>query len=1225
MAATLPSCRSVFLLALRAACAACLTVFAWASPAAEPPAPGALRVISDDNFPPYLFRDADGKQTGYLVDLWALWSSKTGVAVQLTATNWAEAQERLLQGDAEVIDMIYRTPSREPLYDFSAPYADLPVSIYSHVSISGIHDVSTLRGFQIGVQQGDACVDQLQRQGIQSLKYYRNYAELIGAAKSEEIKLFCLDESPANFYLYKLNAQDAYRKAFELYQGQFHRAVRKGELATLKLVEDGMARITEAERDRLREKWLGTPLRFALPLRALGLVLLVLLGLGGMLALWTLLLRRQVRARTRELDQALASLSAAQHDTELAKAHLAATLQAIPDMLFELDGQGRYLDVYASRDSLLAAPRAELIGKHVDEVLPPAAAAEVHGAMAGARRTGSDYGRQICLEIAGAPHWFELSATSVRPGTPEQRYLVLSRDVTHRVESEQALALAKEAALVAEGHQRFRALFEAAPIPMVYLVADRMEVVNTRFQETFGYAGDELPTLEEWWQLAYPEPDYRSHVRALWEAEVDKAARERSDIVAHEYRIRHKDGRELVMLVGGRALGEGLLATFIDVTHSRELADQLRISEERLSLALDASNDGLWDWNVDTGELYCNAAYFTMLGYTSDALPHQIEPLWLDLLHPADHAKILAALSELKASAGHFEEEFRLRAADGSYRWILCRGQVVSADRRGRALRAVGTHIDLTERKTLEFNLQNAYDEQRAIFNAASVGIVLIRAQIIERCNSRLEEIFAYAPGAFTGRSARCWFADDESFTTARHTVFSPQLGSTSVSEVQLVRQDGSLFWARLHGQLLDPAAPERGAITIVEDISLERQAIATLHQAREAAEAATRSKSEFLANMSHEIRTPMNAILGLTYLLQREPLVAAQAEKLDKIASAGRHLQSIINDVLDFSKIEAGRLALDIRELDPKGITANVVSMLTESARQKGIALRVECEGLPGSLLGDATRLTQAYLNLASNAVKFTDEGSVLLRTLIEAETPDSVVLRFEVSDTGIGIEADTQQRLFSAFEQGDASTTRNFGGTGLGLVITQRLAQMMGGQTGVRSEPGAGSTFWFSAVLARTAAPAQQAPAEECDAEQQLRAACSGTRLLLVEDDAFNQEIAAEFLTSAGLVHELAVDGVEALDRLRAAPPGHYALILMDMQMPRMGGIEATRQIRSLPAGGSVPIIAMTANAFSEDRERCLTAGMNDFIAKPIDPARFYSTLLKWLSPRADTADEA
>jgi PAS domain S-box-containing protein len=1223
MAAKKPDFRSLLTHALRVACVACLLASVWASASGETSVPGTLRVISDDNFPPYLFRDADGKQTGYLVDLWALWSRKTGVPVQLTATNWAEAQARLLQGDADVIDMIYRTPSREPLYDFSAPYADLPVSIYSHTSISGIHDVSTLRGFQIGVQQGDACIDQLLRHGIQSLKYYRNYAELIGAAKNQEIKLFCLDESPANFYLYQLHAQEAYRKAFQLYQGQFHRAVRKGKLATLALVEDGMTRITEAERDSLREKWLGTPLRFAPHLRALGLALLILLGLGGVLALWTQLLRRQVAARTRELNHALAELSAAQRDTELAKAHLAATLQAIPDLLFELDGQGRYLDVYASRDSLLAAPKSELIGRHVDEVLPAAAAAEVHGALAGARRTGSNYGRLISLEIAGEPHWFELSATCVRSGTPEQRYLVLSRDVTHRIESERALALAKEAALIAAGNQRFRALFEAAPMPLVYLVADQLEVANARFYETFGYARDELPTLEEWWQLAYPDPDYRRHARTEWEAEVGKAMRENCDILAHEYRIQSKDGHQLVMLISGRMLDDGLLATFIDVTHSRQLADQLRISEERLSLALDASNDGLWDWNIETGELYCNTTYFRMLGYPSNALENRIEALWLDLLHPADHTTVLNALAEMKASAGHFEQEFRLRAADGSYRWILSRGQVVSASRRGAASRAVGTHTDLTERKTLEFQLQDAYDEQRAIFNAASVGIVLVRAQTIERCNSRLEEIFAYAPGEFNGRSARSWFADDASFESAVNTVFSPRCGTTSIHETQLVKKDGSLFWARLHGQVLDPGAPDRGAIMIVEDISIEQQAMATLHQAREAAEAATRSKSEFLANMSHEIRTPMNAILGLTYLLRREPLAPQQAEKLDKIATAGRHLQSIINDVLDFSKIEAGRLALDARELDPQVITTNVVSMLTESAQQKGISLRAECADLPACLLGDATRLTQAYLNLASNAVKFTEEGSVVLRTLIERDEPEDVVLRFEVSDTGIGIEADTQRRLFAAFEQGDASTTRNFGGTGLGLVITQRLASLMGGATGVRSEPGAGSTFWFSATLAKIAAPALSTLASENDAEHQIRTAFSGTRILLVEDDEFNQEVAEEFLASAGLLVDLAVDGVDAIAKFDAAPPGHYSLILMDMQMPRMGGIEATRQLRAQPTGASLPIIAMTANAFSEDRERCLEAGMNDFIAKPINPKLFCGILLKWLRAHAGDTD--
>ncbi len=828
--------------------------------------------------------------------------------------------------------------------------------------------------------------------------------------------------------------------------------------------------------------------------------------------------------------------------------------------------------------------------------------------------------------------------------------------------------------------------------------------------------------------------------------------------VTAESTQRCKDGREFPV-EGAFYLaefnGKQLIVAFTrDISSRKETEEALRVQEERLDMALKGANACLWDWSVATGELITGDIWSTMLGYTSEELDKkygQRVERWKELVHPDDLPGACEEVEKhINGETEIYKAQFRMRTADDQWKWIQDIGQASVRDDDGRATRMVGVHLDISEQKAKEAHLRfTEYVMERAADQICWADnetgqYVYVNESSINQLGYTREELLQMTPMDLA-----------PGYTLEQFHQTTEKIKQSETSSIQMElrqrRKDGvmrdysiSIGLGEHEGRVMQ--------IAIKRDVTDELKAKQALEIARDAAEEATKAKGDFLANMSHEIRTPMNAIIGLSHLVLGTELTNKQRDYITKVYNSGRNLLDIINDILDFSKIEAGKLDIDQIDFDLNRILDHLSNVVSFQANEKNLELLIVVPSdVPTALCGDPLRLGQILINLCNNAVKFTDSGEIDISIKLIDESDGRVNLRFEVKDTGIGLNKKQQNKLFKPFSQADGSTTRKHGGTGLGLSISKRLVEMMGGEIGVKSKFGKGSTFYFNVVLKHAESKIQQktliipndlqgmqvlvvddnstsrkilvnhlnllgfisgetASGEE--AIQQLKnsqnnvpyklvlmdwqmpgingieasrhilqdeglsnkpaiimvsayspkyllsqaqavgvngylvkpvsqsslfdaimlafnkvsvtssrveeipeasMALRGARLLLVEDNEINQQVAQELLKMAGISVTIANNGKEAVE---AVEKGSFDGILMDLQMPVMDGFEATEIIRNDGRFNELPIIAMTANAMAGDREHCLEAGMNDHVPKPIEIKKLYDALVKWVT---------
>ena len=624
--------------------------------------------------------------------------------------------------------------------------------------------------------------------------------------------------------------------------------------------------------------------------------------------------------------------------------------------------------------------------------------------------------------------------------------------------------------------------------------------------------------------------------------------------------------------------------------------------------------------------IFVNPAFTRMTGYTAQEVLGE-SPLVLQ--GPKSDRTELARLHEaLRRGETCMGETINYRK-DGTefhQEWRVA----PIRDSAGTVTHFLGIQRDITARKQAEQARRTAEEQLRESKHFAesitdnSTSIIYLfdletRSGVYS--NRNLTEFIGHAPAQIQAMGgsfmARFIHPDDLARVTQHLDDFSQVSDSRVVDIEYRVRHVSGAWrwlWARDTVFTRRPDGTAWQIMGSAQDVTQRKEAQAELEAAhaqlalaKDAADVASQAKSDFLANMSHEIRTPMNAIVGLSHLAMQTELSPRQREYLAKVQSASQHLMGIIEGILEFAKTETGDLQIEKADFELEGLLENLAGQVAPKARAKGLELAFDVDAeVPRQLVGDARRLGQILFNIADNAVKFTDAGKVVVSARVQTRHDDGVLMQFAVRDTGMGLTEEQMGRMFQSFQQADTSITRRFGGTGLGLAMSRKLAQLMGGEVGVQSRLGAGSTFWFTARLGHGASPAGLAD----------MAAISGARILLVEDNDINQLVACDMLQDAGFVVDLADNGQIALDRVAGAA---YDLVLMDMQMPVMDGITATAAIRCTGRHANLPIVALTANVLPQDRRRCMEAGMNDFLAKPIEPHELWHMLRKWIKPQA------
>ena len=902
-------------------------------------------------------------------------------------------------------------------------------------------------------------------------------------------------------------------------------------------------------------------------------------------------------------------------EAERDRALLASIVESSDDAIHAVGLDGTILCWNRGAEELFGYPCQEIIGRNVAILAPDGCEVEATQALGIVRQGRTIPPRAAVLRAKGG-RLVDVSL-SISPIRDAAGRIVgaagIARDIGEQLRSERKLA---------ESEERFRELFEHAPVGICVGNRDTQFLqVNPAFCRMLGYSRQEL-LGKSWKDVVHPD-DLDNSLRwkdRLWTGEVE--------FVEEERRYLHRDGgviwgRIRISLVRDKTGAPLHTVVHVeDITEQKRTEEALQESEDRFRIMADSCPAVMWVTSAAGRLEFINRTGREFIGARRGPSENF---KWQSLIHP-DDARYVADCGRAVREHASFRGEARFLRADGEWRWFAGYMEPrFSAN--GEYLGMVGLGPDITERKHAEQALQRSEEK----FRQLAENIHEVFWMMPAGGDGMLYVSPAYE--SIWGRTCDELYSNPMSWAESIHPadreqamgLFARQMqGEALESEYRIQTPDGKEKWIRDRAfPIRDPRGKLIRVAGIAEEITERKRYEEELIQARQAADAANLAKSRFLANMSHEIRTPMNGVIGMVQLLLESDLTSEQRRYTSVAQSSGRALLALIDDILDLSKIEARKIVLEKRSFQLAHVVEDVVQLLRVQAKAKGLGFRSSVSpDIPSLLQGDSHRLRQVITNLAANAIKFTEGGEVVLDAVLESRTPSRIMVRISVTDTGIGVRPDQIADLFQPFAQADASTTRRFGGTGLGLTISKQLVEMMGGAMGVRSAEGRGSTFWFTVAL--EPAPATEtpsAPDSAAEAASTGRGAGCGARdvrVLVAEDNSVNREVALAQLRKLGYAASTVVNGVEAVEAVRS---GSYDLVLMDCEMPVMDGFEAARRIRQ-SLGSKIPIVAVTADAMPADRDHCLKEGMDDYMTKPVELRKLAQLLDKWLPPTAEAA---
>ena len=686
-----------------------------------------------------------------------------------------------------------------------------------------------------------------------------------------------------------------------------------------------------------------------------------------------------------------------------------------------------------------------------------------------------------------------------------------------------------------------------------------------------------------------------------------------------------KDGSVFPVEVSAQAVlrdgkADGLVVAFQDISERKKNELFIRLTQERLNLSLDGSNLALWDWDISTDRVYLSDRWALMVGDERQEMILSSAQLF-QRAHPDDMRMLGESLEAvLKGKSEFYSVEFRVAHSSGGWTWIHTHGKVVERDANGRATRMTGTNADVTERKQGEEQLLKSETKLRTLYESSSDAVMLLDESGFIDCNPAALSMFGCAtheefctqtpssisPSRQPGGPDNPEGIDSASLS-AMHIGIAREIGSHRFEWLHKRMDDGSTFDADVLLNAFELEGKQYLQAT-VRDITERKQIEATILQAKTAAEQASQIKSDFLSNMSHEIRTPMNGIIGMTELALDTELNAEQREYLSLVKSSADSLLHIINDILDFSKIESGKMSIELIDFSLEQLMRDTMKSLAVRAHQKDLELLLHvAPDAPRRLVGDPGRLRQVIVNLVGNAIKFTEQGEVEVEVqMFPSKSPGHAAMRFSVRDTGIGIPREKFKSIFESFSQADSSTTRRFGGTGLGLTISAQLIELMGSHIELDSVVGEGSVFHFTLDMEVVSAD----PAEE----YQQTGRIAGMPVLVADDNATNRRLLEEMLRNWKLVPTVVADGVLALVELeRAAQAGKpYPLALLDVQMPGMDGFELAERIRLHPEYAGATVMMLTSEGQRGHAARCKELGVASYLMKPVSQSELLDSIM-------------